>query len=183
MFNYIQKCYGFSNYQIAQLRHAFVVYAAEISKAIIIGAFYISRLPLFLWTLLVFWLMRQSTGGLHYKTYPSCLLASFSFFILSIDILPLIPTSRLIQLIILLACVLISHRIGPVISDIHIPLTQEAISQAKLRLITIIAGYMLLLFIMPESPYITAGFWIIILNTLQLIVAKIRKEVKKEHET
>lgn len=182
MFDYIKKHFNYTNYQIAQLRYAFVVCAAEISKAIIIGVFYLDRIPLFLWTLLIFQLMRQATGGLHCKTYLSCLAVSFIFIVLSIDILPLFSVSRLLQLVLLFACIIISHCIGPVISDIHIPLSQEAISKAKLRLITIIFIYMVLLFIMPRNIYITVGFWVIILNTLQLIVARIRKEVRHPHE-
>ncbi|MBQ4282988.1 MAG: accessory gene regulator B family protein [Lachnospira sp.] len=182
MFDYIQKSFGYSNYEIAQLRHAFKVYISEISKMLIIGLFFITRLPLFIWTLLIFQLMRQATGGMHFKTYISCLIASLSFFILSIDILPLIPVCRLIQLISLLICVIISHCLGPVISDIHMPLSKDAIAKAKLRLITIVFFYMLFLFIMPQNAYTNSGFWVIILNTLQLIVARIRKEVKHTNE-
>lgn len=182
MFNYIQKNFGYSNYEIAQLRYCFKVYAAELSKIFIIGAFFFNNIPVYLWTLLIFRTMRQATGGLHMKSYISCLFVSWLFFILSINILPNLYLPRLVQLIILLICILLSHHIGPVVSRIHVPLSEEAISKAKLRLITTILIYMLLLFIFPESIYITAGFWIIVLNTLQLIVAKTRKEANQHHE-
>lgn len=32
------------------------------------------------------------------------------------------------------------------------------------------------MYIIPENPYFAAGFWMIILHSLQLFVAKIRKK-------
>lgn len=36
--------------------------------------------------------------------------------------------------------------------------------------------YALILYIIPENPYLTAGVWMIILHSLQLFVAKIQKK-------
>lgn len=36
--------------------------------------------------------------------------------------------------------------------------------------------YALILYIIPENPYLAAGVWMIILHSLQLFVAKIQKK-------
>lgn len=172
MFDYIQKTYDFTDYQIAQLRFFFLTIFSEISKLVIIGLFYINELPLYLWTMFIFLLMRTTTGGLHCRTYPGCLTASFCYILLCIRILPMIFINKLIQMIMLFACILISYHTGPVTSPIHLALTKKRCHQLKNRLFIIIFFYLILTYILPADSYINAGFWVIILNTLQLRIAK-----------
>lgn len=180
MFDYIQKNFDFTDYQMAQLRFAFMTLASELSKALIIGLLFINKLPLFLWALFIFQLMRQATGGIHCKGYLGCLITSIVFIFLSISILPMVSISRLLQLFILLICITVSYLIGPITSDLHLPLKEEFIHKAKLRSVSIIVVYMVVIFIFSQNLFISVGFWVIFLNTLQLIIAKIGKEVSHQ---
>ena len=50
-----------------------------------------------------------------------------------------------------------------------------AVMVLRVQAFVIIFFYLTLTYIVPESPYITVGFWVIILHTLQLITAKLIK--------
>jgi len=177
MFKYIQKKYRFNNYQIAQLKFFLLTLISEFSKTIIIGAFFINQYCLFIWCLLIFQLMRTSTGGIHCKKYISCLGVSFFFFLLCIRLLPNIHITKTVQLILLFVCIYISYNIGPVVSSLHLELSHKSIYNSKNKLAITILCYSILVYIMPQYCFISVGFWVIILNTIQLVISKLRKEV------
>ena len=176
MFESIKKTYDFSDYQIAQLRFFFLSMFSEISKLLLISLFFIDRLPLFIWTIIIFQVFRSSCGGLHCKTYWGCFFVSLGYMILSIRILPLIPTDKLFQIVTLFLCIIVSYRIGPLTSVLH-PVLSEAVNiRLKNRVFFLIFIYLTILYIVPQNPYLVVGYWVIILNTLQLIAAKIQKK-------
>ena len=177
--DYIQNLYGYSDYQMAQLKFSFLTIASELSKTIIMGILFKRHILLFLYCLIVFQLIRSSTGGLHCKRYISCLVVSCIFMSLCIYVLPLIPLHNCTQLSLLLACTIITYIIGPLTSKLHIELDSKAIHNNRKRGAFIILLYSICVFVFANNTYITCGFWIIVLNTLQLIISKIAKEVSK----
>lgn len=176
MKNLLKTYYQFTDYQIAQLHHLSKTIFSEISKLLIMGIFFRNELDIFCAAIITLWLLRISTGGIHCKTYISCFLLSFTYMFISIRLLPLIPINKLFQMILLFVCIQVNYRIGPVTSDIHLPLTQKYIKKGRLNAFVIIFFFLVITYIIPENKYITACFWIIILHTLQLIIAKIRKK-------
>ena len=54
-------------------------------------------------------------------------------------------------------------------------MSEKTIRRVQGQAFVIIFFYLILMYITPESPYITAGFWVIILHTMQLIAAKLLK--------
>lgn len=177
MFRYIQKKYQFTDYQIAQLNFLCLTLFSELSKTFLIGILFIHELPIFIWCLLVFQLMRTSTGGIHFKRYVSCLCMSIFFFFMCIDILPLIPIDKTVELVLLVICAYISYIIGPVVSAVHLELSPESIAASKNRLMYVVFGYSVFLFIMPQYRFISVGFWVIIFNTVMLVIAKIKSQI------
>jgi accessory gene regulator protein AgrB len=131
MFKYIQKKYDFNSYQIAQLKFFFLTLISELSKIIILGIYFIDQYFLFIWCLLIFHLMRTTTGGIHCRNYISCLAVSFFFFFLCISVLANININKTTELILLLICTFIDYKIGPVISPIHMDLSIKSISNSK----------------------------------------------------
>lgn len=180
MLKLIQQKYEFSDYQIAVLKFFLLRFSAEVSKLLIIGALFIDNIPLYLFAIVLLQLLRSSSGGLHCKTYWGCFLLSLIFMILAIEFLPQYRISKFFQLIILLVCIMLSHYIGPVTSDLHPVLSQEICEKLKLKNFFVIFIFSVFLFIVPDNQYLTTGFWVIILNTIQLVLAKIfKKEVSQ----
>lgn len=172
----LKSTYQFSDYQIAQLGFLAKTLLSEISKIFIIGLFFWNEIPFFLICMLILTLLRTSTGGLHCKTYLSCLVASCLYVIITIKVLPLIPIQQLPAILLLLVCVIIDYKIGPVTSDVHLPLSEESKQKGRICTVITIIFFIVIMYIIPENRYAITGFWIIISHTLQLIAAKIRKK-------
>ena len=79
-------------------------------------------------------------------------------------------------MILLILCAVIDYSIGPVTSDVHLPLTEKVKQRGRICTVITISFFFILMYIIPENLYAITGFWIIISHTLQLIAAKIRKK-------
>ena len=71
---------------------------------------------------------------------------------------------------------LCNYYVGPVTSAVHLPLKNGVVKRVKIQAFLFIFFFIVLTYIVPENPYITVGFWVIILHTLQLVVARIIKK-------
>lgn len=172
----LKSTYQFTDYQIAQLSFLAKTLLSEISKLFIIGLFFWRELPFFFICVFILLLLRTSTGGLHCKTYLSCLVASCLYIIFTFKILPLIPINQIPAMILLILCAVIDYNIGPVTSDVHLPLTKNVKQRGRICTVVTISLFFILMYIIPENLYAITGFWIIISHTLQLVAAKIRKK-------
>lgn len=175
--NYIQKKYHYSNYQIAQLKFLFKTIFSELSKIFIMGIIFYKIFPQYVLTLFFMLFLRSISGGLHFYTYIGCLGMSILFIGLSLLLFTFITIPLYAKGCLLLISILICHLTGPVASKYRPPRSTR--SKTKLRDITcsFIFLYTLLMYIIPENSYIQIGFWVIILHSLQLSLAKhIRKE-------
>lgn len=172
----LKSTYQFTDYQIAQLSFLAKTLLSEISKMFIIGLFFRKELPFFFISIFILILLRTTTGGLHCHTYISCLAASCLYIIFTLKVLPLIPISRIPAMILLIVCAVIDYKIGPVTSDVHLPLSEKAKHRGRICTVITILFFFALMYIIPENLYAITGFWIIISHTLQLIAAKIRKK-------
>lgn len=176
MNEFLKKNYQFSDYQVAVLGFIGKTLASEISKLLIMGFIFRDRLGIYVVAVSVMIFLRTATGGLHCKKYISCLLASFIYLFLAIVILPMIPVNKVFQLILLFLCMLCTYYIGPVTSTVHLPLKDGTVKRVKVQAFLFVFFFITVTYIVPENHYIIVGFWVIILNTLQLIVARIIKK-------
>lgn len=167
--------YELSDFQIAQLYYLWKSLASEFSKLIIMGILFHNILGIYAFAIIIMMLLRSSTGGLHCRTYLSCFLVSLTYMFLSLVILPAIPVNKLLQMILLFACILCNYYIGPVTSKFRRTPSEKMVKRVRGQAFVIIFFYLTLTYITPENPYITAGFWVIILHTVQLIAAKLIK--------
>ena len=176
---YLRNKYHLSNYQIAQIAFLFKTIISELSKILIMGILFHEKLSFYLFALFIMIIVRSAMGGLHFYTYISCLATSMLYLGLCLYILPGITLVKYLQLALLLACIIICNKIGPITSKYR-PDSCRQYFERCIKFITIfILIYALILYIMPENQYLSIGFWVIILHSLQLIAAKIRK--KGEH--
>lgn len=184
MHELLKEQYEFSDYQVAQLEYLGKTLLSEFSKFLIMGIFFRRQLSVYLFAVVVMVLLRTATGGIHCRKYVSCFLVTFSYLFLALTILPGIPINKVFQLILLFLCMLCNYYIGPVTSQVHVALGNRLVKRVKIQAFLVIFFYLTLTYIIPESPYITAGFWIIILHTLQLSAARIiKKGAPYERET
>ena len=177
----IQAEYHYSDYQMQQITYMFLSFLSETSKLIFMAAFFIliQKLPEFLVAVLALMSVRNFTGGIHLKHYSTCLLLSFSFFFLGICVLPnLIRLDTLEMLLILNLCIIAVYLSGPVLSVYRPPLTEEQKKSNSLKAATSILIYILIVFIFQKTSCLYAGFWVIVLQTLQLGLAKINLKMK-----
>ena len=172
----LKSTYQFTDYQIAQLEFLAKTLLSEISKIFIIGLFFWKELPFFFISMLIMAILRTSTGGLHCKTYLSCLVVSWFYIVFTIKVLPLLPMQQIPAIFMLILCAVTDYYIGPVTSDVHLPLTESVKQKGRIRTLFTIIIFLIFMIFFPKNTYVITGFWIIISHTLQLIAAKIRKK-------
>lgn len=172
----LKKYYQFSDYQVAVLQFVGKTVASELSKLLIMGIIFHDRLDLYTVAVVVMIFLRTATGGLHCNGYISCFLVSFTYMFLAIIVMPEIPVNKVFQLILLFICMLCNYFVGPVTSTVHLPLKDGLVKKVRIQAFLFIFFFITVTYIVPESPYITVGFWVIILHTLQLVAARIIKK-------
>lgn len=173
--SYLKNTYELSNYQIAQIFFLYKTIFSEVSKILIMGFLFHGKLPLYIFALFVMIVLRSLMGGLHFYTYLNCLLASAIYLGLAIYVLPHIPIVLNLQIILLLFSILICNHIGPITSKYRPESCKRYFTQYKRLATVFILLYTLILYIMPRNnPYLCVGFWVIMLHSLQLIIAKLQ---------
>ena len=150
---------------------------SEISKLLIISLLFYDIIPLYLFAVAVMICLRSTTGGLHFYTYCGCFIVSALYLFLAIRILPLIQVPLYASLILLLGCLLICYVIGPVTSKYRPTPPPQRTKKYRSLTCGFIFVYSIIFYIFPENSYLITGFWVVILHSLQLIFAKLRKEV------
>ena len=173
---YLKEKYKISNYEMAQIEYLFKSVFSELSKMILMGILFHRYLGLYLFALCIMLYLRTSTGGLHFYTYAGCLVGSILYLGSAVILLPNLALPVFARLAALLACILICYRVGPVVSKYRSELSPEKFQHCRNITCTGIFIYALATYIIPDNQYITVGFWIIILHSLQLPAAKIRKK-------
>ena len=170
---YLKDTYNYSDYDIKLFKYYIRCILYDLSKLIPLGIlFFLFGYTIeYLFAATILFLVRTSTGGLHFKHYSSCLAFTTVFFVLGIIILPYITVNNSLMLILLLICIIITNYIGPIVSCYRETPSGLLIQKSKKNTSIIIFIYCILVFIIPNNHYITIGFWVIILQTLQLSFA------------
>lgn len=174
--NYLREKHQISNYQIAQIEFLFKTIFSEFSKIMIIGLLFHNQLEAYLFALCIMLFMRCSTGGLHFYTYFSCLSATVVYLWLAIALLPNLELSYYLQFPVLLISMLICYFVGPVVSKYRPAPSPRHFRHCRNICCIGICLYMLILYIIPSNRLLIIGLWVIILHSLQLVVAKILKK-------
>lgn len=175
--SYLHNTLGYNDFEIAKMKYLVVTILSEISKIVLIGLFFLysQNLTVFLTAAFILCILRINTGGLHFKHYFSCLLASFLIFFIGVSILNSIQFTKFIQLAALLLCIIINYYCAPVVSSFRPIPDGIKIRRAKKQSLAIITLFSMILYVFPQNQYINIGFWMIILQSIQLFAAKILK--------
>ena len=173
---YIKDKYGLSNYQMAQLTFVIKSTSSELSKILLMGIAFQNHLKLYIFLLIIMCFLRTFSGGLHFYTYKKCLLASTTYMGIIIFFFSKILLPLYVQLLLLTVCIMSCYSIGPVLSKYRTHFPRKQLYFCRNITCLNIFMYALILYIIPENPYLTAGVWMIILHSLKLFVAKIQKK-------
>lgn len=170
---FLQTNYHYTDYQIKVMEYFIKTCLSEISKFIFMGIFFacFSAFPYYLYATLILWVLRFCSGGLHCKTYLGCLLFSHTYLCLCILVLPRLYLSMILELILLFMCIVISYFIAPVPSIYRQHITPIRRKQYRTCLIIFLLIHFILTFIFPQNPYLSVGFWVIMIHIIQLITA------------
>lgn len=155
----------------------------DFSKLAIFLVFFglMHRLDCFLLAYAVMFPLRQASGGLHFKHYISCLIFSFGFF--AADILLLVPVTLPVAAVCLIfpVCAAISYAIGPIQAPTRPPLAEQEIAKHRKKALAAFAYAAIITVILYQFRLESIGYWTIILQTLQLIIAFIKKKGGETH--
>lgn len=130
----------------------------------------------FLYSILILLPLRVISGGLHFKHYLSCLAFSFGYFYLVIVPLSDSMPAYNVTLVTLCIGILINCYIGPVTSDSRPVLSAEDIKRGKLHIFIATIYDTLLTMLFYDTELAPVGFWTIMLHSVQLIIARLRKK-------
>ena len=164
----------FTPYEVELIQYFFLCIAYEGSKFIIM-LFFFRNLHLqneFLTEIFVLITLRNFYGGIHFKHYLSCFAFTFGFVVTGLLLAHLIFLNNDTQIIILLLALFISCTIKPITSSNRSPLSRKQEAVYHICGITIILLHILCFIFCKTFPYRNICFWVIVLHTLQLIVAK-----------
>ncbi len=181
---YLQKTYGYTDFQIGQIRYVIMSLLSEFSKLLIMGIFFycINLFGQYITAAFILCMIRTCAGGLHFKHYITCFLVSFGIFFAGVTMGVHFLCSKWYALIILTICIIIHFVCAPIVSSYKPTPSGVMILRAKRQSFTVITLFAIAFYIIPENMYMNTGLWIIVLQSLQLVVAKLTNERRKNNE-
>ena len=116
---YLQKTYGYTDFQIGQIRYVIMSLLSEFSKLFIMGIFFYSTHMFgeYITAAFILCMIRTGAGGLHFKHYVTCFLFSFGIFFAGITMGVHFSCSKLYALVILTICIIIHFLCAPIVSS------------------------------------------------------------------
>ena len=148
--------------------------------AILAWLFYV--LPEFIITLVVIGPIRIFSGGIYFKKYIFNFIFTAVFFTLAILLGKTVSLPFYLQDVIISICVLASYFIGPVISfDKRLIFKRQYAYYRLVTVVLILIPFISLCFL-GNFPFRNCMFWIVIIQTVQLFIARLIRNDKLYHE-
>lgn len=163
---------------ILKIRYAISALVNEVAKfiVIIILFYMLDMLTPFLFTLLIIVPIRITTGGLHFNSNTHCLLASLTFFLLTVVLLPKIILARAIYSVILLISAglilvlpLAPSEKRPIISK------NKYLWNKYLSMLFTTLSVLVILFVLDDQYLVRCGVWAFALQAIQLVLLFLKR--------
>jgi len=150
---------------------------SDLSKALMFFLiFYVLGLHKeFLWGMFFLVAFRVYSGGIHCKTYWGCLLLSFVILSSGIFMGKYVFLPKCIATILICICELLTINYTPVQASSRPILTEKEIRYSKISEGVIVTSFGVLFIILPTTPYINIGLWLLAIHTIQLKISYIRR--------
>ena len=151
----IKQKYNISNYQAEQIIFVIKSLGSELSKMLIMGILCRNEILLFLFQLIFMCFLRSFSGGFHFYSYWSCLLASVLYMSSLVFIFPNITLPLYMQIFLLSISFCICYLIGPVLSKYRINFPKKQLYFCRNVTCSIIFLFSLILYIiqLPATIY------------------------------
>ncbi len=178
----LQENHHYTDYQIKVIHYALITIASEISKFLMLGAFFfaLGKLTEYLWAMLLFLCLRRYSGGIHCKTYLGCLAVSFGYIAACVLVLPSLSIQLQTQKILLLGSMAVLAVISPIPSVYHAKLKKPQSIRYKIYVLIFTGVYFMLVSKLYRDPYYVTGFWIILMHTIQLTIFYFQRRFTNE---
>lgn len=159
--NYVARCYLY-----------------DFSKLFLLIAMftYLNLLNQFLYCYLILFKLRTLAGGIHFRKHIDCLLFSITFFLCILKGLTNIKPTLYICIGMLFLCIIIICILSPIHSSSKPSLDSKHRIHFKKDGTMAVTYCSALTLVLYHTEYGVAGFWTIILYTLQLIAAYLQKK-------
>ena len=186
--NQIQMSYQFTDLEMKRLEYTVKAVSSEFFKILLLTLlfYHLGYLQEFLVGTLFLVTIRLNCGGLHMNHFLSCLLFTTVFMLLCVIILPAyVSLSYVLKIIALVVCIAVTFIIGPIASKKRPPIPAETLRHYRNTTVSLLILYsIILIFLFPKTnPYAEICFWIIVLQTVQLIGAKIAQKGEVHEKT
>lgn len=177
VYDKIQAAYQFTDFEMQKLNFTVTVIKYEFSKIILLGTVfgilgYFTEYAILMLTLIP---VRMFSGGIHFNHYSSCFLFTSLFSALPI-LLTGIVLPHPVQLAILALCTVITYVTGPVTSTKRPPVRYARYCIFRLVSTGVVLMWFFIFAFAGAFPYQNLCFWVIALQTIQLICAKIARK-------
>lgn len=177
LYKKIQSTYEFTDYEMKRLDYTLSVFKCEGSKLFILAAAFAvwGHFPEYIIVILTLLPVRRYSGGIHFNHYGSCFLFTALFFVLPV-LLDGVVLSYPVQLAVLLFNVTATYLVGPVTSRKRPPLEYKKYRKFRYMSTTFVFAWFILFAFVRVFPYGNLCFWVLTLQTIQLICARIARK-------
>lgn len=174
--NYFEEEFDLAAIDKSKLKYSLEVISNDISKLLILLVlfFMIGKTKDFLYSALALMTIRPFTGGLHFKTYFTCLVFSGMFFTTSIFLQSNISLNSNILLILLIFIFSFStiFFVAPITSKNRPLYSKEKLLQFKIISLSVVMIHFMAYIILNKNPYLNNAIWVFVLQSIQLIIRK-----------
>ena len=170
----VQSSYHFSDYEMKQLRYTIQALSSELIKTILLSLlfFHLGHLTEFLVGTIVLISIRCNSGGLHMNHFLTCFLFTCIFMLTTIIVLPhYVTVPWIVRPFVLALCIGITYLMAPVASKKRPPATAAVRRRYRNASVRLLIVYSLLIVFLKTSPLAIICFWVIVIQTLQLLCA------------
>lgn len=174
--NKLQQDFGYTDKEINRIHYILSAFLSDGSKLIIMGIFFFAtdKLLEYILATTILLLFRTNSGGIHFKHYISCFAFSFFIMVMCIFVMPeLFVMNKTAILLSLTFCMIVVGVIRPVHAVGRPAVNLSSNMQFKFSIWKYIFLYLLLTYISNINSFLVIGYWVIIFQILQLMIANI----------
>lgn len=177
LYRKVQTDFAFTDLEMQQMKYTLSVLNYELSKFILLGvaASVFGLFAEYAVAMLVLLPIRIFSGGIHFNHYSSCLLFTGLFFTVPI-LLRDVAVPYSVCLVTLLVCLFITYLAGPVTSEKRPPIKYARYCRFRLISTGLMLMWLLIFAIVRVFPYQNICFWMIALQSIQLLCAKFARK-------
>ncbi len=173
--------YNYSFEQLENIKYSLLTVLSESEKLIILSIIFLTlgKFNELIIVALALSSIRVFAGGLHFAKFWSCFAFTLIFFILCILVMPnIFYLSNEVRIIALSLGVIVNFMLAPICSK-HRPIYSKE-RKMRFRLISTALTILTAFFAIKNNPFQAELTWVVILQNIQLIFAKLLEAYQKK---